>query len=201
LVPEYVYGYRSKDCRNNIFYLADDTIVYHAAALGIVHNLKNNTQRFFDKHTDDILSLARHPDKVQVATGEIGPKPMLYIWSTKTLEVVKSFKAVLKKGIVALAFSPSGKKLVAAALDTNHEVTVIDVAKGTNQVFKGGVEVIVGLAWSSESEFISVGVKHYKLWKDDGTSKNGSFGKANNLLSGAVRIRDKFLCGAADGTL
>ena len=38
----YVYGYRAKDCRNNLYYLDDDRIVYHAAAVGIVLNPKDN---------------------------------------------------------------------------------------------------------------------------------------------------------------
>ncbi len=33
---DYVYGYRAKDCRNNLRYLKDGKIVYHAAAVGIV---------------------------------------------------------------------------------------------------------------------------------------------------------------------
>lgn len=40
---EYVYGYRSKDKRNNIFYLASGDVAYYGAAVGIVHNVKSNT--------------------------------------------------------------------------------------------------------------------------------------------------------------
>ena len=39
---EYCYGYRAKDCRNNLRYLKDGKIVYHAAALGIVLDPKTN---------------------------------------------------------------------------------------------------------------------------------------------------------------
>jgi len=34
------------------------SIVYHAAALAIVHNLKPNKQKFFNNHTDDITAFA-----------------------------------------------------------------------------------------------------------------------------------------------
>ena len=37
---DYVHGYRAKDCRNNLRYLKDGRIAYHAAAIGIVHNIK-----------------------------------------------------------------------------------------------------------------------------------------------------------------
>ena len=34
-----------------------NNIVYTAAALGIVHNIEKNTQRFFPYHQEDIVSL------------------------------------------------------------------------------------------------------------------------------------------------
>jgi len=40
----YCYGYRVKDCRNNLRYLSDSKVIYHAAALGIVLDLETNTQ-------------------------------------------------------------------------------------------------------------------------------------------------------------
>lgn len=57
---EYVYGYRSKDCRQNLFYTGKDRAVYHAAAVVVFHNFRENTQSFVDEHRDDILSLAFH---------------------------------------------------------------------------------------------------------------------------------------------
>ena len=66
---EYVYGYRCHDARNNLFYGADGSIVYHAAGVGIVMNKETNTQRFFKDHNDDILCLAVDPTLKYVATG------------------------------------------------------------------------------------------------------------------------------------
>jgi hypothetical protein len=40
---DYVYGYRVKDCRNNLRYLKSGEIVYNAAALGIVLDVNKNT--------------------------------------------------------------------------------------------------------------------------------------------------------------
>ena len=47
---EYVHGYRSKDCRNNLRYLKDGNALYHAAAVGIKLNFtkKISKQTFFD---------------------------------------------------------------------------------------------------------------------------------------------------------
>lgn len=37
---ELVFGYRGRDCRNNVHYLNDgDDIIYHTASIGILHNV------------------------------------------------------------------------------------------------------------------------------------------------------------------
>lgn len=45
--------------------------MYHVAAVGIVYNRQQNTQRFYLGHDDDILCLAIHPLKDYVATGQV----------------------------------------------------------------------------------------------------------------------------------
>lgn len=54
---QHVFGYRSKDCRQNLFYRDENTIVYHAAAVLIFHNTKTDKQTLFTDHNDDILSI------------------------------------------------------------------------------------------------------------------------------------------------
>ena len=63
--------YRGYDCRDNVFCLKSGEIVYHVAALGIVLNTEQNQQRFYNRHTDDILCLTVSPDMSLVATGEV----------------------------------------------------------------------------------------------------------------------------------
>ena len=46
---EYVHGYRAKDQRNNIRYLKNGNIAYTAAALGIVFDIKENSQKYIIK--------------------------------------------------------------------------------------------------------------------------------------------------------
>lgn len=64
-------SYRGYDCRSNLFYTQTGEIVYHVAAIGIVYNRQQNTQRFYMGHDDDILCLAIHPLKDFVATGQV----------------------------------------------------------------------------------------------------------------------------------
>lgn len=65
-------SYRGFDCRSNLFYTQTGEIVYHVAAVGVVYNRQQNTQRFYMGHDDDILCLAIHPLKDYVATGQVG---------------------------------------------------------------------------------------------------------------------------------
>lgn len=58
---EWVHGYRSTDCRNNIFYTVDGSVVYHAARVGIVYDPLQHKQRFMMEHAEDIVSLTLHP--------------------------------------------------------------------------------------------------------------------------------------------
>jgi len=62
-----------------------------------------------------------------------------------------------------LAFSPSGKSLVAVAIDDDHSVAVYNVETGTCVgVNKGDKSMIIELAFKNETAFSSAGVKHFK---------------------------------------
>lgn len=69
LLLEHVYGYRCHDARNNLRYSNSNTLVYHAAGVGIVLNKETNTQKFFLEHNDDIHCLAIDPSGKYCATG------------------------------------------------------------------------------------------------------------------------------------
>lgn len=78
--------------RNNVKQLKDGRVVFNAAALGIVLDTNDNTQTFFDLHIDDITALDVNADMKTVATGEIGPKPSIYLWDSDTKEKLYEFK-------------------------------------------------------------------------------------------------------------
>lgn len=126
---EFVYGYRCHDARNNLRYIDGDKFAFHTAALGIVMDPKKNTQKFHWEHKDDVHAMAIHPDGKIIATGEIGPKPIISVWDSETMEAICTFNSPLKKGIAHLAFSPSGKFLAATAMDTEHNIAIYDWQK------------------------------------------------------------------------
>ena len=67
---DWSYGYKGNESRNNLYFLSKDKIVYFVAAVGIVYEFKKQIKQAFIHHTDDILSLALHPNKQFVATGQ-----------------------------------------------------------------------------------------------------------------------------------
>ncbi|KAL3872559.1 hypothetical protein ACJMK2_035781 [Sinanodonta woodiana] len=71
LLLDWVYGYRGRDCRSNLYMLPTGECVYFAAAVVVLHNLEEGTQRHYLGHTDDIKCLAIHPDQVRVASGQV----------------------------------------------------------------------------------------------------------------------------------
>ncbi len=79
---EYVYGYRCEDTRNNLRYNLNNQLVYHTAAVGIVMNQTNNSQKHFLEHNDDIISLDVYDN--MVVTGQIGHLPTMSVWNSDT---------------------------------------------------------------------------------------------------------------------
>lgn len=202
---EFVHGYRAKDCRNNIKYLPSGKLVYHAAAVGIVFDLEEFSQSFFVGHNDDITSFALSPNKDLVATGEVGRKPTIFVWDSNSLTQIAKFNAPLEKGIGALAFSPSGNLLVAIAMDDDHNIALYNLQ--TNSLIvstKGDREKILEVAFLSENEFVTTGIKHYKIWTLNGnkiTGRRGQFGKNDNLLLSLAVNGDEIYTGTGAGTV
>lgn len=108
---------------------------------------------------------------------------MIYEWDSEGKQG-KSFKG-LKKGVVAL--DCNNDYLVGAAMDDDHYVMVFDRKSGAKVCTeKGGREFILCVRFTGASEFVSVGVKHFKKWEIKGstlkTIGKGQFGKSCNIL-------------------
>lgn len=55
------------------------------------------------------FSLTLHPDKVQVATGQVGKAPQIIVWDTKTLKPTSILKDGHTDGIGLLSFDSKGE--------------------------------------------------------------------------------------------
>ncbi|CAG9326453.1 unnamed protein product [Blepharisma stoltei] len=202
---EFVHGYRGKDCRNNLLYLPDGRLIYHAAGLGIIYERDSHSQSFFNKHVDDVTAFALSPNKELAATGEVGRRPSIYVWDTSSLMPVAQFKKPIENGVAALAFSPSGGMLVAVSAGDDHNVAVFNLKTGAVICFvKGDREKILTVVFTAESSFVTVGIKHYKAWSLAGgtvTGKKGVFGKNNTNLLSAIAIGADVYTGAGSGEI
>jgi len=84
------YGYNGKNCRNNILLLPSDEILYFVAKVAVIFNDQKQQQRFYSEHTDEIRSIAQHPNQWIIATGQIsggGEEDLSHvrIWDSKIL--------------------------------------------------------------------------------------------------------------------
>ena len=68
----FALGYEGKAATSpNIYYTATREAVYFVAAVAVVYDQRTHAQRFYLGHNDDIASLALHPDRTLVATGQV----------------------------------------------------------------------------------------------------------------------------------
>uniref|UniRef100_H2U690 EMAP like 1 n=1 Tax=Takifugu rubripes TaxID=31033 RepID=H2U690_TAKRU len=134
---DWVYGYRGRDCRSNLYLLPTGETVYFIASVVVLFNVDEQLQRHYTGHTDDIKCLAVHPDKITIATGQVAGTtpdgkqlaPHVRVWdsvSLNTLHVLGS--GFFDRALVCLAFSKSngGNTLCAVDDSNDHVLSVWD---------------------------------------------------------------------------
>ncbi|XP_048374588.1 echinoderm microtubule-associated protein-like 6 isoform X9 [Sphaerodactylus townsendi] len=207
----FVHGYRGYDCRNNLFYTQTGEVVYHIAAVAVVYNRQQHTQRLYLGHDDDILSLAIHPVKDYVATGQVGRDAAIHVWDTQTLKCLSLLKGQHQRGVCALDFSADGKCLASIGLDDNHTIVLWDWKKGEKIAATRGHKdkiFVVKCNPHHADKLVTVGMKHIKFWQQAGggfTSRRGIFGnigKQETMMSVSYgRIEDLVFSGSATGDI
>ncbi|XP_037097720.1 echinoderm microtubule-associated protein-like 5 isoform X2 [Syngnathus acus] len=184
---EWVYGYRGHQCRNNLYYTAAKEIVYFVAGVGVVYNTREHKQKFYLGHNDDIISLALHPERVLVATGQVGKEPYICVWDSYTVQTVSILKDAHSHGVACLAFDLEGQCLVSVGLDSKNTICVWDWRRGkVLAAAPGHTDRIFDISWDlyQPNKLVSCGVKHIKFWSLCGnalTPKRGVFGKTGDL--------------------
>ena len=130
----------------------------------------------------------------------MGPKPLVNYYRKGSL--VASFKAPVTKGVLAASISPDGTKAVVAGMDDDHEVALLDLEKErVIKKNKGSKKVIMKLGWISDSEFVSVGIRHFKHWTIDKGNFKGKDGKSPVYFVSLAIADQKILTGASHGEI
>ncbi|TMS01671.1 Echinoderm microtubule-associated protein-like 4 [Larimichthys crocea] len=191
---EWVYGYRGRDCRANVYLLPTGEIVYFVASVVALFNYEERTQRHYLGHTDCVKCLAIHPDKIRIATGQIAGvdkdgralQPQVRVWdsvSLSTLQVVGL--GTFERGVGSLAFSKadSGQHLSVIDDCNDHMLTVWDWQKKSKIAeIKTTNEVVLAVEFhpTDPNTIVTCGKSHIFFWTWTGTSlarKQGIFGK------------------------
>ncbi|XP_068532846.1 echinoderm microtubule-associated protein-like 4 isoform X10 [Anas acuta] len=191
---EWVYGYRGRDCRANVYLLPTGEIVYFIASVVVLFNYEERTQRHYLGHTDCVKCLAVHPDKIRIATGQLAGvdkdgrplQPHVRVWdsvSLVTLQVIGL--GTFERGVGCLDFSKadSGTHLCVIDDSNEHMLTVWDWQKKSKVAeIKTTNEVVLAVEFhpTDANTIITCGKSHIFFWTWSGNSlsrKQGIFGK------------------------
>lgn len=212
---EYVYGYRTFDCRQNLRYNAKGQPVFMVAALGIILDQDSNTMKVFGGqetkmmaknvaddskyHMDDILSLDISTDRKTVVTGQVGRSPSIHVWDAETAESKCMFR--LKegsRGVAAISVSPCLRYVVSVDLHNDHHVIIHNIKKNKQLLhIEGSKDKIINVAWSKKPDdlrFCTVGLKELKFWNPADASKRlfskGTFGTKAKMTTFSCAVFD-----------
>uniref|UniRef100_A0A673BDI9 EMAP like 4 n=1 Tax=Sphaeramia orbicularis TaxID=375764 RepID=A0A673BDI9_9TELE len=167
---EWVYGYRGRDCRANVYLLPTGEIVYFIASVVVLFNYEERTQRFTNKFDKDGRAL----------------QPHVRIWdsvSLSTLQVIGL--GTFERGVGSLAFSKADSGHHLSVIDdcNDHMLTVWDWQKKSKIAeIKTTNEVVLDVEFhpTDPNTIVTCGKSHIFFWTWTGTSlarKQGIFGK------------------------
>lgn len=177
LTLSWVHGYRSSDCRNNLFYSSSGAIVFTAAAVAIVYIKASGKQRFLQgAHSDEILGIGMHPSAQIFATGEAGRNPRIVVWGSTDMRIMKRLDGGHIRGIPLLSFNTRGNLLASVGLDPSCTLVVHEWAQNVKVMStptdKGKV-LCLGFMYDDELSVrrdvvITGGERHLKFWWSQG---------------------------------
>lgn len=191
---EWVYGYRGRDCRTNLYLLPTGETVYFIASVVVLYNVEEQLQRHYTGHNDDVKCLAVHPDKITIATGQVAGTskdgkqlpPHVRVWDSVTLNTLHVIgMGYFDRAVTCVAFSKSngGGSLCAVDDSNDHVLSMWDWQKE---------EKLADVKCSNEAVFVAdfhptdtnsivtCGKSHLYFWTLEGNAlikKQGLFEK------------------------
>uniref|UniRef100_A0A672HSV4 HELP domain-containing protein n=1 Tax=Salarias fasciatus TaxID=181472 RepID=A0A672HSV4_SALFA len=191
---DWVYGYRGRDCRANLYFLPTGEAVYFIACVVVLYHINSRTQRHYRRHTDCVRCLTVHPDKVRVASGQMAGvdkdgkplQPCVHIWDSSTLVTLQQIGlGAFQRGVGSVAFSVADSGAFLCVIDDSNEhmLSVWDATKGTKHAeVKSTNEAVFAVEFNPDdsSNIITCGKSHVYFWTLSAgqfTKKQGIFGK------------------------
>uniref|UniRef100_A0A8C4WPF9 EMAP like 2 n=1 Tax=Gopherus evgoodei TaxID=1825980 RepID=A0A8C4WPF9_9SAUR len=199
---DWVYGYRGRDCRANLFLLPTGEIVYFVAAVAVLYSVEEQRQRHYLGHNDDIKCLAVHPDMVTIATGQVAGTskdgkplpPHVRVWDSVSLNTLHVLGlGAFDRAVSCVGFSKSnGGGLLCAVDESNeHVLSVWDWQKEQKiaDVKCSNESVLAATFHPTEPTLlITCGKSHIYFWSLD----RGSLSKRQGIFErGEVFLRGR----------
>ena len=137
----HIYGYDGDFTRHgsnlhakNILWADEERVIYPAAAVVVVQNVRDRRQGFFCGHSEDVTCVAIHPRKEVAASSQLGKDCVVLLWDVDKIgKGISSSKSVAKlkpasgvRGVSGLSFSGDGRLLIAHGVDESHSLMVFD---------------------------------------------------------------------------
>ncbi|XP_078005036.1 echinoderm microtubule-associated protein-like 3 isoform X2 [Phascolarctos cinereus] len=182
---DWVYGYRGRDSRSNLFVLRSGEVVYFIACVVVLYRPGGGPggpggggQRHYLGHTDCVRCLAVHPDGVRVASGQTAGvdkdgkplQPVVHIWDSEKLHKLQEIGlGVFERGVGALAFSVSDQGNFLCVVDDSNEhmLSVWDWNRGTKLVeIKSTNDSVLAVGFNprDSSCIVTSGKSHVHFW-------------------------------------
>lgn len=188
------YGYRGKDCRSNLYQLPTGEIVYFVAATVVLYNIDEQAQRHYLGHTDDIKSLAIHPNKLLIATGQCAGQdrrvasPHIRVWNSVSLATMAIIGANdFQSSVTCVSFSQADNGTLLLAIDDSTEKTISvwewqkgETGKKITET-KCSVDTVVAAEFHplDRNQIITIGKNHIAFWTLD---QNGALYKKMGIF-------------------
>ncbi|XP_048579805.1 77 kDa echinoderm microtubule-associated protein [Nematostella vectensis] len=220
LCLEWVYGYRGRDCRDNLMYLKTGELVYNMAAVVVIYDEQQRTQRHYLGHNDDVKCIAVHPNQQYVASGQVAGhdkkegRPHVRVWDSSTLDTLQVLGiGHFERAISCLAFSveDQGRHLVAVDEANEHVISLWDWERNSKITeTKGASDPVLMVTFNprDSSSIVSCGKSHIAFWSalDSGglVKKMGVFGKFDKprfVLCTCFLFNGDLLTGDSNGTI
>ena len=118
--------------RGCLLYNANGSVLFPAAAVGVVYDPATNAQSFHIGHRGDVISMAVTDNGLVAATGDSHAQPQVRVWDAMTGQTLAVLPRVAqqRRGISALAFSRDGKWCASVGQDTHHTVAAFTSYNG-----------------------------------------------------------------------
>ncbi|XP_064143987.1 echinoderm microtubule-associated protein-like 3 isoform X1 [Loxodonta africana] len=186
---DWVYGYRGRDSRSNLFVLRSGEVVYFIACVVVLYRPGGGPggpggggQRHYRGHSDCVRCLAVHPDGVRVASGQTAGvdkdgkplQPVVHIWDSETLLKLQEIGlGAFERGVGALAFSVVDQGAFLCVVDDSNEhmLSVWDCSRGTKlaEIKSTNDSVLaVGFSPRDSSCIVTSGKSHVHFWNWSG---------------------------------